>query len=151
MYIYIGPCALICIHLGSASIAWGALYLILSRGNTASPPCLFSPSALWTQAAAGDAVWLSTACPERRSEGRKNSLVSWQLDATNQKFGVAAGAAGKVGQLVTAYWRKTFHSWTYEFNIDPGRIRIKYLSGSLLSQTCSIIAINMITLVCDER
>ena len=103
--IYMGLCVPVCMHLGRASIACGASYLILSRGSTASRPCLVRPLALWTQAAAGDAVWLSTACPERRSEGRKNSLVSWQLDATNQKFGVAGGATEKLGQPVTAYWR----------------------------------------------
>lgn len=102
MCIYSDQCVTACMHL--ASPACGVSYLILLRGNTASPPRLFPP-ALWTQAAAGDAVWLSTACPEMRSEGRTNSLASWQLDATNQKF---AGATGKVDGPVTIYriWRR---------------------------------------------
>lgn len=106
VYVCTGLCVPVCVHLVRANIACGESYLILSRGNTDSPPCLFSPLALWTQAAAGDADWLGTACPERRSEGRRNSLVSWQLDATNQKFGVANGATGEVGQPVAAYWRR---------------------------------------------
>lgn len=104
--IYVAVCS--CLHALKESeyCPWCILSNITERKHSLSPLPLFPP-ALWTQAAAGDAVWLSTACPERRSEGRKNSLVSWQLDATNQKFGVAGGAAENVGQPVTAYWRQS--------------------------------------------
>lgn len=106
VHIYVAACS--CLHAlrESEYCLWCILSNITERKHSLSPLPLFPP-ALWTQAAAGDAVWLSTACPERRSEGRKNSLVSWQLDATNQKFGVAGGASGKVGQPVTAYWRQS--------------------------------------------
>lgn len=77
---------LFCMHLGRASIACGAFYLILQRGNTVFPSLPLFPPALWTWAAAEDAVGESTACPERKLEDRKNSLLSWQLDATFPKI-----------------------------------------------------------------
>lgn len=42
-YMRVFICVPACMHLGRASIACGASYLILPRGNTASPPCLFPP------------------------------------------------------------------------------------------------------------
>lgn len=43
MRTYMGLHVPACIHLRRAGIACGASYLILPRGNTASPPCLFLP------------------------------------------------------------------------------------------------------------
>lgn len=118
--IYGSVCSYLHVLRESEHCLWCILSNIAERKHSLSPPCLFfPPRALWTQAAAGDAVWLSTACPERRSEGRTNSLVSWQLDATKQKLRVAGGAAGKVGQPVTAYWRQRPTTWNAELNTEP--------------------------------
>lgn len=129
MWVYV---FLFCMHLGRASIACDAFYLILQRGNTVFPSLPLLPPALWTWAAAEDAVGESTACPERKSEDRKTSLLSLQRHFPKNS-GVASGNIGKVN---LSQLGEDWNNWIdnkHKLNISVELMSARYLDNGCLT------------------